>query len=228
VNLKVSEVFDSVQGEGASTGKAASFLRLALCNLRCRFCDTSYTWDFERHDRAREVHIRSVDALAARLQEPTGHRLIVTGGEPLLQQSGLAALFERLPRSILIEIETNGTLLPEDPLISRVNQWNVSPKLSNGGDPEARRLRFDTLQRFREMETSWLKLVVDDDASLLEASSLIEKTAWPKSRVLFMPLASNRAELRQRSPWVDQQARLHGVRFSNRLHLELWDGQRGV
>ena len=48
--LKVSEIFASIQGEGPSAGAAAVFLRLAGCNLRCHWCDTKYTWDWQNYE----------------------------------------------------------------------------------------------------------------------------------------------------------------------------------
>ncbi len=111
--LKVSEIFDSLQGEGPSTGAPATFLRLALCNSKCRFCDTAYTWDFERFRYEDEVSLEPVDALVERLRAACGRRLIVTGGEPLVQWKALERLFERLPADLTIEVETNGTLVPE-------------------------------------------------------------------------------------------------------------------
>ena len=49
------EIFYSLQGEGVTTGIPSVFLRLALCNLACSWCDTRYTWDWEQHDYGQEV-----------------------------------------------------------------------------------------------------------------------------------------------------------------------------
>src|SRR5262249_11150304 len=53
--LRVSEIFESFQGEGASAGLPAVFVRLANCNLRCTWCDTRYTWDWAAYDYDSEV-----------------------------------------------------------------------------------------------------------------------------------------------------------------------------
>jgi 7-carboxy-7-deazaguanine synthase len=226
--LKVSEIFDSLQGEGPSTGAPATFLRLALCNLACRFCDTAYTWDFERFRYEEEVSVEPVDALSERLRRAAGGRLIVTGGEPLVQWKALEKLFERLPEALVIEIETNGTLSPSERLLARVNQWNVSPKLENSGEALEDRIHRAALVTLRDSGRAYLKLVVGSEADAAEAERLARELAWPRERVQLMPLAATREELSARSGLVAKEALARGLRFSSRLHVELWGGRRGV
>lgn len=225
--LAVSEVFESIQGEGPSAGEPSLFLRLARCNLHCRYCDTRYTWDFAAYRFEDEVHDEPIDALGARLQASNLRRLVVTGGEPLLQQRGLVELFALLPGDFTIEIETNGTIAPDPALRARVDQWNVSPKLANGGDPEAMRLRPAVLAAFLSTERAFLKLVIGGPEDLLEAEALIASTGFPRSRVLLMAEAATPGELSTRGPFVAAAALRRGLRYSPRLHVELWGGERG-
>lgn len=226
--LLVSEVFDSLQGEGASSGKPCRFLRLALCNLHCHFCDTKYTWDFARYEYEREVHERNVDELSTELTSAPGRHLVITGGEPLLQQRALARLFSRLPRDLYLEIETNGTRVPLPSLRERVDQWNVSPKLVSAGDTEALRIRPEALLALRDTGRAYLKLVVKTQSDLAEAEALRERYGFGKDRTLLMPEATSREELTRLSPEVAAWSQALGVRFSSRLHLLLWDGRRGT
>jgi 7-carboxy-7-deazaguanine synthase len=226
--LLVSEIFESVQGEGPSAGEAAIFLRLARCNLHCRYCDTRYTWDFERYRYADEVHERDLADVAAELTKGTSGRLIVTGGEPLLQQRALGSLLALLPPTWFVEVETNGTLSPDPALAERVDQWNVSPKLSNGGDPESLRIRPAALAALLATERATLKLVVGSASDVAEAEALVAGTGWPRERVMLMPEAANRAELAARTGFVKEAAIVRGFRYSPRLHVERWDGARGV
>ena len=53
--LKLSEIFYSIQGEGVSIGRPSVFLRTALCNLKCKWCDTPYTWDWKKYDIKKEM-----------------------------------------------------------------------------------------------------------------------------------------------------------------------------
>jgi 7-carboxy-7-deazaguanine synthase len=226
--LKLSEVFQSIQGEGASAGEPALFVRLALCNLSCAWCDTKYTWDWTAHDYAKEVRIVALEELAAQIAGSGSRRLIITGGEPLVQQRALALLMPSLPAELVIELETNGTLAPCPALAARVDQWNVSPKLASARIPERRRLRPDPLIALRNTERAWLKLVVSDEADLAQAEALIARLDWPTERVLLMPQARTRDELLQRSGWVEAACEQRGFGFSPRLHVERWDGRRGT
>ncbi|HWZ88841.1 MAG TPA: 7-carboxy-7-deazaguanine synthase QueE [Polyangiaceae bacterium] len=226
--LKLSEIFESLQGEGVSTGSPTVFVRLAQCNLHCTWCDTKYTWDFERYSYDDEVREQSAEDVARAVNASATRRLVLTGGEPLLQQKALAAFFASLARDIVVEVETNGTINPTPETLARVNQWNVSPKLSNAGDPKPLRLRPAVLLGLRDAGQSYLKLVVQSDADYAEADALVEELSWPRDRVLFMPEATDRDVLRARSLPVAEAARARGFRFSSRLHLELWGGRRGT
>jgi organic radical activating enzyme len=168
----------------------------------------------------------SVRDVAQRLRAATARRLVITGGEPLLQETKLLELLPDLA-DFTIEVETNGTRTPGPELLARVDQWNVSPKLANSGEPRERAVRPETLLVLRDTGRAWLKLVIASDADAAEAAALVEELAWPRERVLFMPEASTRTDLAARSPLVAAAALRRGVGFSPRLHVQLWDGRRG-
>lgn len=227
ITLKLSEIFESIQGEGPTAGAPALFVRLATCNLHCRFCDTKYTWDWAEYSYEEQVRVVSVRTVAERVAAAENRRLVITGGEPLLQQPALARLLTRIARDVPVEVETNGTLEPSATLLFRVDQWNVSPKLSNGGDPERLRLRSGPLRTFRDTARAYLKLVIETELDLAEADALIRAYDWPKERVSFMPQAETREALRERTPFVVRACDERGIRFSPRLHVEMWGGERG-
>lgn len=224
--LEVIEIFESLQGEGPSVGQPALFLRLAGCNLGCQWCDTAYAWDWSRFDR-KAVKRVPVSQLAAQVRDMPSRRLVVTGGEPLIQQQSVTALLEALEAERLVEVETNGTVIPVESLLRRVDQWSVSPKLSHNGQPLEKRIRKDALRALRDTSRAWLKLVVRSEADLQEADDLVTEIGWPRHKVQFMPLAHSRAEHQQRAPAIADAALARGYGFSPRLHLELWDGRRG-
>jgi organic radical activating enzyme len=226
--LRLSEIFESIQGEGASAGTPCVFVRLATCNLRCSWCDTRYTWDWSSYDYDTEVKKSDVAAVLARVANHPSRRVVVTGGEPLLQQKALAVLFEQLPEDVVVEIETNGTLAPNEVLARRVNQWNVSPKLGNSGEPRERRIVPAALSAILATGRAWLKLVIQGAADADEADALIAELAWPPSRVLFMPQASTPDALAEAAPLVRVLAQRRGLGTSPRLHVERWGGRRGV
>lgn len=223
--LLVSELFHSLQGEGVSAGLPCSFLRLGGCNLDCSWCDTAYTWDWSRYDRATELRRVPLTELVGELT--SRRRLVVTGGEPLLQQRRLVALLSALPE-LTVEVETNGTLLPNPTLLARVDQWNVSPKLPSSGVARSKAHQPSVLAALRDTGRAYLKLVLSSEAELAAVETLVAEAEWPAERVVLMPEGTSAAALNARSPWVAEAAITRGYRFSTRLHVLLWGSRRGV
>lgn len=104
MTLPVNDIFYSLQGEGHFTGRAATFVRLSGCNLKCPFCDT----DHRRHK------MMSVDSIVDAVIAYQSRHVVITGGEPGLHR--LAPLIDALHRyDRFVQIETNGTItLPEN------------------------------------------------------------------------------------------------------------------
>jgi 7-carboxy-7-deazaguanine synthase len=226
--LRLSEIFESIQGEGASAGSPSVFVRLATCNLRCTWCDTRYSWDWARYRYDDEVrHVAVTDVAKAVLARPETH-LVVTGGEPLLQDRAIVLLLGALPKERYVEVETNGTLAPSRDLLDRVDQWNVSPKLANSGEPARRRLVPGALGALLSTGRAWLKLVVEGENDLGEADALVRNLGWPRERVLLMPQAASREDLVARTPLLARFADERGFGTSPRLHVERWGGRRGI
>jgi organic radical activating enzyme len=225
--LRVTEIFESLQGEGASAGAPAIFLRLAGCNLKCAFCDTPYTWDASRFDLSRESRSLSIAEVVETLTRFTAERIVITGGEPLLQQPALEELLRALPERFVIEIETNGTIAPSSTLTFRVSQWNVSPKLGSASLERSERIVEDVLTAFRDTKRAFLKFVVSTEEDVDEALSLVHALSFPRTHVILMPEARTATELSERSPRVAAAALQHGLRFSTRLHVLLWNDERG-
>ena len=116
--LWVQEVFRTIQGEGPLAGRPAVFIRLAGCNLACKFCDTEFESGEWLHEE--QVGTEAVE-LAAGWPRPL---FVLTGGEPLCQD--IRPLVERLLREGDVQIETAGTLWLED--LPPSGQLVVSPK----------------------------------------------------------------------------------------------------
>lgn len=104
----VQDVFHTIQGEGPLTGVPAVFVRLARCNLRCTFCDTDFTSN---------IVSMSTDELldginACRQRAPTTRLVVITGGEPMLQELGMLVPDIITKLHMAVQIETAGTVWP--------------------------------------------------------------------------------------------------------------------
>lgn len=222
------EIFSSVQGEGVSAGLASTFVRLATCNLRCSWCDTAYTWDWSRFDRAEQTLELSVDAIAQDVLGRAPRNLVITGGEPLIQRRQLLPLVTRVQAAgMRIEVETNGTIAPGE-LGDLVDQWNVSPKLKHAGNEGLDRLPEAVLRDFVGRENAFFKFVLKEPTDLDEVEALRETFVVPAARVVLMPEGTTAAELNARSPWLAETCADRGYRFSSRLHILIWGDKRGV
>lgn len=111
------------------------FLRLATCNLACRWCDTKYTWDWTNFSYETEVVELEPTTIQQKIQAYDCSHVVITGGEPMLQQEGLQPLVESLAaEGYTFEVETNGTIAPTPGMLRHIEQWNVSPKLRTSGN----------------------------------------------------------------------------------------------
>ena len=217
---RVAEVFYSIQGEGATAGLPAVFVRLQGCSVGCVWCDTKYSWDPEA-GRAVEV-----DALAEEASGYPCRRAVVTGGEPLESPMFVPLLRALGSRDFSIEVETSGTLTAP-PSVDRAIQWNVSLKLAGSGVDEARRVNPEAIRSYLSRD-AWWKFVVTGDSDLSEVLRLAERFALPRARILLQAEAVRREDLLERSPAVVEACKRHGFAFSPRLHVLLWGAKRGV
>jgi organic radical activating enzyme len=217
---RVAEVFYSIQGEGATAGRPAVFVRLQGCSVGCVWCDTKYSWDPEAG--------RAVD-LPALVDEAATfpcRRAVVTGGEPLESPLFVPLLRGLAGRGFVIEVETSGIVSPP-PSVDRAIQWNVSVKLAGSGVDEARRISPEAIRGFLARD-AWWKFVVTNDTDVSEVLQLAERFALPRARILLQPEAVSREDLLERAPGVAEACKRHGFGFSPRLHVLLWGAKRGV
>ena len=237
--LAQPEIFASVQGEGPSAGAPVAFVRLSRCNLACVWCDTAYTWRFAgdannltRPHRSGTVYDRranqvTVAEVAKRIRALGQRRLVVTGGEPLLQAGPLAELLEMLD-DMTVEIETNGTTKAPPRLDIRVDQYNVSPKLSHSGNPAALALLPERLAAYAADPRACFKFVIAAPGDVAEVQALQRAHAIPAARIFLMPEGTDSATLRTREQWLVPLCLEHGFRLSDRLHIHLFGDTRGT
>lgn len=99
----VNEIFSSIDGEGLRTGELATFIRLAGCNLRCRYCDTEYALD---NNSGIEMNITEI---LNEVKKYKNRNITLTGGEPLAHKETNKLIEELIKNNYFVNIETNGS-----------------------------------------------------------------------------------------------------------------------
>ncbi len=225
--MQVNEIFKSIQGEGPNFGKPAIFLRTAQCNLKCVWCDTKYTWDWKNYDFQKEVKEMTIDEVKDAILDLEIKHLVITGGEPLLQQDDLADLLSFLKPDFYVEVETNCTILPNKMLTDLIDQWNVSPKTKNSGNPLELCENNECYYFFANQENCFFKYVVENESDIPEIKKFVTKYNIPENRVQLMTQASTKEEISMKEKSISELAKLHNFSFSPRLHVAMWGAQRG-
>jgi 7-carboxy-7-deazaguanine synthase len=224
--VQISEIFQSIQGEGPFAGTESVFVRTSGCNLRCWFCDTPYTsWQPEGIERS------AADVLDEVLALDVEH-VVLTGGEPML-----LAECESLTRSLseqgrFITVETAGTVF----LPVAANLMAISPKLSNStplGDPwsvrhDATRNNPDVIRRLLAAYNSILKFVVDTPDDLDEIERWLGPFAARPDQIWLMPQARSAQEIAEKEDWLTAAASQRGFSYSPRLHIQKFGNVRGT
>lgn len=239
-------VFYTLEGEGYYIGYPSVFMRLSMCNLTCIGfksedapfgCDSYVSWSKKNRMTFEEIaQLFEKNDYHEKLKQ--GALLKITGGEPFIQQKNLLDFVEFIVKRwgfndndgpiLHIDFETNGTIMPD-------NEWNelsgvyvsytTSPKLSSNGDPEDKRFKPEVL-RYLIKNRACFKFVAKQESDLDE---VLEKyvnnpdVGLPSELVWIMPMCGSRKELLEVGPIVAEICKKYAFKFSNRMHLQIWD-----
>lgn len=162
MNLRITEIFLSIQGESSHAGRPCSFVRLTGCPMRCVWCDSEYTFTGGEHI--------SFDHILSRLEEFSCKLVEVTGGEPLAQKNVFPFIEKLCDRSYEVLIETGGFVSTEevDPRAAII--LDVKCPASR----ESERNYWPNLERLRA-DKDEVKFVIADLADLEFAKDTIRK-----------------------------------------------------
>lgn len=231
-SLAVSEFFfDTIQGEGMSVGQPAAFLRLSGCPVGCKFCDTEAVWKSTNKVKIEWLVDQIVESGLGEKLEKGDEILVVTGGSPLAQQKHLLdflkALDERLEKYPYVEVENEAYFEIGDELKDYVHWWNNSPKLANSQVPIQKRFRYDAIKSIPSNST--FKFVVKDESDWQEIEGYyLNSGLIQKHQICLMPMGADQAEYFANREKVVELAVKHGVRYSPREHIAIWNKKTGI
>lgn len=227
-NIKITEQFLTIQGEGRSVGQTAYFIRLAGCNLWCKWCDSMHSVDPHLyHGVTTDINYSAI---------PKNCTLaVITGGEPtLFDLKKIRAELLKINPQMRIEIESNATQFPVEYV--SVFFWNLSPKLSSSQQklPVQDQLRLVQLPAWSEFaqknpERVIFKFVITQKKDLAEVDALIELYNIPKNLVYLMAEGQTQeSQSLEKTEFVINHAKTNGYNFSPRLHVMYWGAKRGI
>ncbi|MBW6488508.1 7-carboxy-7-deazaguanine synthase QueE [Sulfurimonas sp.] len=247
------EHFYSIQGEGRYAGTPSLFFRFGGCNMKCEGfgclesapngtkvlgCDTVYAVNRE-HFLQNWIPIKSAQELLNVLNLydlPLGVDMVLTGGEPLIYASEpvfiefLEALHADGHR---ITFETNGSLCVdfERYPIYKECIFALSVKLSNSNEPFSKRVKGEIISSIAlNAKEAFFKFSIDADSITagLEDEILEIISYAPKTKVYCMPLGGTKEEIEANTEPLIEFCKAKGYNFSDRLHIRIWDQNRGV
>ncbi len=247
------EHFYSIQGEGKYVGTPSLFFRFGGCNMKCEGfgclekapngdavlgCDTVYAVNKE-HFSQNWIAIEHEQELLSILDQyelPEGVDIVLTGGEPLIYANDavfVAFLEKLIAKNHRITFETNGSLNVdfEKYTVYRECFFALSVKLSNSNEPLSKRIRGDVIFNIAQnAKDAFFKFSIDAESINLgleeELSTILIHS--PKTRVYCMPLGGNKEEVEANTEPLIDFCKAQGYNFSDRLHIRIWDINKGV
>lgn len=210
--LRITEIFNSLQGETSTVGLPTVFVRLTGCPLRCVYCDTAYAFS-GGEQRSLESILEEVGGYASR-------HVTVTGGEPLAQQNVLKLLTALCDRDYQVSLETSGAVS-----IEGVDQRVVKVMdLKTPASQECHRNLYENIELLNRQDQ--VKFVICDRQDYDWAKMQMDQyqLSTRVDEVLFSP---SHGELsgRQLAEWILEDGL--AVRFQLQLHKYLWNDEQG-
>ncbi len=249
--LEVNEIFGpTIQGEGKRIGNPSVFVRFGKCNMQCAgfeveyetpsgikkcSCDSFYASDIAFRDNWKkyekcELLIEEINTFIPNYKVD----IVITGGEPLLYWGDVE--FQKLLKYYIdngyhITIETNASIdIDLNEIWHKNILFSMSVKLSNSGESLQKRININTLNNILDVsKQSYLKFVIDKDF-LSKASMEIDDILNQISQcdVYLMPLGDTAELIDKNSLSVIEFALEKGYKYSDRLHIRVWNNKRGV
>ena len=172
-----------------------------------------------------------VDSVIDKLRK--GQHLVLTGGSPLKQQLNLEkfiiAFEDKYKFRPYIEVENECTIMPRPTFSNLVSCWNNSPKLSSSGNNKTLRYKPEILKALSKLPNSWFKFVITDETDWKEIETdFLDREFIQREQIILMPLGETKAELDRNRIIAFELSIKYNVRFTDRLHITIFDKKTGV
>lgn len=215
--MKVVEIFNSIEGEGKRAGLPCTFIRLHGCNLNCSYCDSRYACD------GKEYTVMSEQEILDQVKLYGCSNVTVTGGEPLIHP-GIRDLLKKLyNEGYCINVETNGSLIPE--VVSSTDRLFYTVDYKTNASGMSDRMNEELFKDFDSGDV--LKFVVGSVEDLDQALEVTEKYQINKSDIYISPVFG-KIEAKEIVEYI-QQHKLWNWHVQLQLHKYIWDpNKRGV
>lgn len=221
--FNIVEKFLSIDGEGPSSGELATFIRFQGCNLRCSWCDTTYSWD-----KTSTCEVLSSQEIYNYIKENKVNNVTLTGGEPLIQKN-IDELLELLNEDdkLTVHIETNGAI-DIKPFKKRHTKKNIK-YIIDFKLPSSNMTKQMNLNNLNTIESADVyKFVLGSNEDLQMAYDIIKQyDLTSKCLVYFSPVSGN-IDMQKIVEFMKAK-RLNKVKLQIQLHKIIWDkNTRGV
>jgi 7-carboxy-7-deazaguanine synthase len=211
--IRITEIFHSIQGESSHIGRPCVFVRLTGCNLRCRWCDSEYT--FTGGEKM------SLEDVLARVASYGCNLVEVTGGEPLAQAESLDLIKRLLDDGYEVLIETSGSIDVRP--VDRRAKLILDIKCPGSG--EVAKNRWENLEHLTTGHDE-IKFVLADRADYEWARNVIRERQLERFTLLFSPVWGE-LDLKPLAEWM--LADRVPARLQTQLHKHIWGADaRGV
>lgn len=254
--LEINEIFGpTIQGEGKFIGTPSIFIRLSRCNMKCegfnvtyktpsgqikKSCDTYYAVDPAFKNQWEKNSANEVINQVSKLMPDYKTDIVISGGEPLLYWKDVE--FQKLLKYYIknnhrVTIETNASLdINFNENYQKELVFSMSVKLSNSFESLKKRVNISTLEKIlQNTKESYFKFVINKN-TIKETKEEIEDILLklknikdlPKAEVFLMPMGETNEEINKNSQSTIDMAIKNGFKYSDRLHIRIWDNKRGV
>ena len=215
--LKINEIFYSIQGESSWVGYPTVFVRTSGCNLRCKYCDTTYAY-YQGATRTLESVIEEIQSHGARY-------VCLTGGEPLLQPAAFELMRKLCDLGLNVSLETGGSLdcTKVDPRVKKI----IDVKTPDSGAANSfDRVNLPSNPQFSVVNSEFKFVICSDEDFHWSEKFALENQLFEHTQVLYSP-----AHQRVDAKWLASKilSSKSPARLQTQLHKFIWSAHvRGV